>query len=92
MNLGELIMIQKVITGKTQKWSTVHKFGEITTSITINKNPDTKDIWFTITGYSKNIRSPETEIFALILNHIIKEKIDHATAFTPKSSEVKKNT
>jgi hypothetical protein len=51
----------------------------------VNKDPETKDVWISIPGYKKNLRSPEIEIFALILNHIIKEKIEHATEYNPKN-------
>ena len=82
LNLGELIMVEKVLTGNLSKWSTVHRFKEQTTSISVNRKTDSNtqnEVWMNVSRYAKNLRSPETEILGMILKHIIKEKIVRAT-------------
>ena len=89
LNLGELIMLEKVLTGTIPKWSTVHRFKEQSTSITVNRKSDStqNEVWINITGYAKSLRSPETDILGMILKHIIKEKIVRATV--PRKMEQK---
>ena len=84
LNLGEIIMIRRVLMCMDEKWSTVHKFNEDQTSIFVNRtSPDSEEIWISIDKgsdkYRKNIAPPETEILLLLLNHVIDEKIANAT-------------
>jgi len=84
LNLGEIIMIRRVLMCMDEKWSSVHKFNDDQTSISVNRtSPDSEEIWIAIDRgsdkYRKNIAPPETEILLLLLNHIIDEKIANAT-------------
>lgn len=80
LNLGELIMVRRVFMGIENRWSTVHKFNDIQTRISINADTNNSEqIWFNIEDYHKSLQPPETEIFLLLLAHIIDEKITHAT-------------
>ncbi|MHA1728820.1 MAG: hypothetical protein ACTSWY_08820, partial [Promethearchaeota archaeon] len=80
LNLGELIMIQKVLAGINERWSTVHKFNDEQTSISFNTDKnDRKQIWINVDSYRKNLREPETDLLLMLVQHIIKEKIEHAT-------------
>ena len=77
LNLLEMIAILRIFRTQNTKWSTVHKFGEDTTSITVeNKN---NIISFMISGYAKQLKFPESELFTDLLDHIYKEKIINAT-------------
>ena len=89
LNLGELIMLEKVLAGTISKWSTVHRFNEQSTSITVSRKADSaqNEVWINITGYAKNLRSPEIDILGMMLKHIIKEKIVRATV--PRKMEQK---
>ncbi|MBD3350430.1 MAG: hypothetical protein GF364_02985 [Candidatus Lokiarchaeota archaeon] len=81
INLGELIMIRRVLMGVDNRWSTVHVFNEEKTSIAISRDKThAEHIWIMVDKYRKNIRPPETEILLLLIAHIISEKIEHATA------------
>jgi hypothetical protein len=80
LNLGELIMIRRVLSGLDDKWSTIHTFKEEKTQISVSRNKNNQEqIWINADSYSKNIKLPETEIFQLLLNHIIDEKIIYST-------------
>jgi len=84
LHLGEIIMIRRVLMCMDEKWSSVHKFNDDQTSISVNRtSPDSEEIWIAIDRgsdkYRKNIAPPETEILLLLLNHIIDEKIANAT-------------
>ena len=84
LNLLEIIAILRIFRTQNTKWSTVHKFGEETTSITVeNKN---NIISFMITGYAKQLKFPETELFTDLLDHIYHEKIINATSSNLKSN------
>jgi hypothetical protein len=86
LNLGELIMIRRVLMFMDERWSTVHKYNEEQTSISVNRNnPEEEEIWISVDKgkdkdkYSKNLRPPETEILLMLLNHVLEEKIANAT-------------
>ena len=77
LNLLEMIAILRIFRTENSKWSTVHKFGEDITSITVeNKN---NVISFMISGYAKQLKFPESELFTDLLDHIYHEKIINAT-------------
>ena len=89
LNLLEIIAILRIFRTQNTKWSTVHKFGEETTSITVeNKN---NVISFMISGYVKQLKFPETELFTNLLDHIYQEKIINATSNNQNSKSNRKN-
>jgi hypothetical protein len=91
LNLGELIMIRRLLAGLDDKWSTIHTFKEVKTQISISRNNKNREqIWINVDSYSKNIKLPETEIFQLLLNHIIDEKIVYSTCNKPNKSNSQK--
>jgi len=77
LNLLEMIAILRIFRTQNTKWSTVHKFGEDTTSITVENRNNV--ISFMISGYAKQLKFPESELFSDLLDHIYKEKIINAT-------------
>ena len=88
VNLGELVMMGKVLEGTLPRFSTVHSFKDLKTSISFAQNVNKAgEIWMNVDKYAKNLRSPETDILRMILNHIIKEKIVRATV--PRKIESK---
>ena len=85
LNLLEMIAILRIFRTQNTKWSTVHKFGEETTSITVeNKN---NIISFMISGYVKQLKYPESVLFTDLLDHIYHEKIVNATGNNSKNSK-----
>ena len=77
LNLLEMIAILRVFRTENTKWSTVHKFGEESTSITVENKNSTMS--FMISGYAKQFKFPESELFTNLLDHIYHEKIINAT-------------
>ncbi len=89
LNLLEMIAILRIFRTENSKWSTVHKFGEDTTSITVeNKN---KIISFMISGYAKQLKFPESILFTDLLDYIYQEKLIYATGSKVNRSNGKKS-
>ncbi|MHA1341982.1 MAG: hypothetical protein ACTSRZ_19120 [Promethearchaeota archaeon] len=78
-NLGETIMLLKVLKNEINRWSIVHKFNNEQTIIIISKDSSNGGILFRVDNYYKSIKTPELDILILLLEHIIGEKIEHAT-------------
>jgi len=76
-NIGEIIQMIQVARTPSFEWSTVHRFKNEQTSIKW-KNQQGK-IFINITGYSKVIAFPESQLLLDLLIHIYKEKIEFAT-------------
>ncbi|UYP47506.1 hypothetical protein NEF87_003791 [Candidatus Lokiarchaeum ossiferum] len=77
LNLLEIIQVIRIFSSETAKWSTVHKFGDENTSITVERSNGTVN--FFVSGYNKYFKYPETKLFADLLDHIYHEKIENAT-------------
>ncbi|MFX1260196.1 MAG: hypothetical protein ACFFAN_20285 [Promethearchaeota archaeon] len=79
-SLEEMVMILQVLNRKIHKWSTVHIFNENTTQISFNwEGNENNKFWTRIGDYSKVFGFAQVEIFRMILEHILKEKIKYAT-------------
>jgi hypothetical protein len=83
ISIEEMIMIHKVFRKEIPTWSTYHSYKDTSTQISFNwqKNGSEK-IWINIGEYSKVLESPQIELFTLLLDHLIKEKIEFATIST----------
>ncbi|TFF96037.1 MAG: hypothetical protein EU547_06855 [Promethearchaeota archaeon] len=81
ISLGEMIMIQKVLNREQETWSTYHRYKEENTQISVNWQE--KAIWINIGEYNKKLKSPNIEILSLLINHLIKEKIEFSTGRKP---------
>ncbi len=77
LNLLELIQILRVLSSNSSKWTTVHKFGDENTSISVEHANNTVN--FYVSGYNKYFKFPETKLFMDLLQHIYNEKIEKAT-------------
>jgi hypothetical protein len=88
INLGEQILIAKVLSGELPKWNAVHSFKEQTTSISVNRD-EKEGIWIRVGSYRKRLVSPETDILLKLMEHIINEKIMYATGnnYTEKEED-----
>ncbi|MBY9008817.1 MAG: hypothetical protein KGD74_03015 [Candidatus Lokiarchaeota archaeon] len=79
-NLDEIVMILEVLQRNCDSWSSYHNFNEVKTQISFKwENEDKKKLLIYIGNYSKMLNFAQTEIFRLLLKHILKEKIEYAT-------------
>ena len=79
-NLDEIVMILEVMKRKTDSWSSYHNFNDVKTQISFKwENEAKKKLLIYIGNYSKMLNFAQTEIFRLLLKHILKEKIEYAT-------------
>ncbi|NVM18537.1 MAG: hypothetical protein HWN80_12545 [Candidatus Lokiarchaeota archaeon] len=88
-NLDEIVMILEVLKRKKDSWSSYHNFKDIKTQISFKWEDDTKQKLLIYIGkYSKMLNYAQTEIFRMLLKHIIREKIEFATIsnLTPKKN------
>lgn len=77
-SLEEMVMILQVLEGKKKSWSTVHKFKEEKTPISVNWEGEAK-LWFNVGDYPKMLSLPQIEILRRLMGHILQEKIEFAT-------------
>jgi PII-like signaling protein len=88
-NLDEIVMILEVLKRNKDSWSSYHNFKDIKTHISFKWEDGTKQKLLIYIGkYSKMLNYAQTEIFRMLLKHIIKEKIEFATVLklSPKKS------
>lgn len=79
-SLEELIMILQVLRKHSTSWSSFHSFNGTKTSISFawDKNGN-ETLWININKYSKSLSFLQVEIFKLLLEHLLEEKIEYAT-------------
>ena len=74
-------MILQVLNGKTLNWQTIHDYKDNKTSISYGWEDEKAQIlWINIGNYSKMLNFAQSEIFRLLLLHILDEKIAYATS------------
>ena len=79
-NLDEIVMILEVLKRNRDSWSSYHNFKDIKTQISFKWEDSAKQkLLIYIDKYSKMLNFAQTEIFRMLLKHIIKEKIEFAT-------------
>ncbi|MFX1448569.1 MAG: hypothetical protein ACFFCG_10605 [Promethearchaeota archaeon] len=79
-SLDEIVMMLEVLNKKKDAWSSYHNFNEIKTQISFKWEDDAKQKLLIYIGkYSKMLNYAQTEIFRLLLKHLIKEKIEFST-------------
>ncbi len=78
-SLEEIVMILKVLRKRLKSWSTVHVFKEEKTPISVKWEGENK-IWFNISDYPKMLTTSQIEILALLMEHILAERIEFATS------------
>lgn len=83
-NLEEIVMLLQILCQKANSWSTYHTFNEIKTQLSFNwaeNNDGDNDpkLWINIGEYKKMLNFAQVEIFRMLLEHILKEKIEYAT-------------
>jgi hypothetical protein len=79
--LEEIIMILEVLRKNSKSWSTVHRFKEDKTPISVSWEGENK-VWFNVGDYPKMLNFAQIEILKMLLIHILSEKIEFATVST----------
>ncbi len=92
LSIQELICILDVLNGEKESWNTVHKYNSETTSLSFAcENRTQYSFKFSVSsgsnGYVKQIIYPESKFLRILLDHIIKEKIENATGYKPQSAQ-----
>jgi len=79
-NLDEIVMILDVLKRNSDSWSSYHSFNDVKTQISFKwEDGVKKKLLIYIGNYSKMLNFSQTEIFRLLLKHILEEKIEFAT-------------
>ncbi|MHA1412187.1 MAG: hypothetical protein ACTSVX_04185 [Promethearchaeota archaeon] len=79
-NLDEMVMMLLVLQRKMKEWVNIHSFKNDKTQISFKwANNEMDKFWIRIGKYSKMLNIAQIEIFKLLLEHMIKEKIENAT-------------
>ena len=79
-NLDEIVMILDVLQRNSDSWSSYHNFNDVKTQISFKwEDGVKKKLLIYIGNYSKMLNFSQTEIFRLLLKHILEEKIEFAT-------------
>ncbi|TFF90374.1 MAG: hypothetical protein EU548_03310 [Promethearchaeota archaeon] len=92
ISLEEMIEILRVLDQKTELWSTIHKYKNETTKISFKWNNNTHSaLLINIGKYPKMLGYAQTELLRLLLRHLLKEKIHHATIPKKIDSNAEKN-
>lgn len=89
ISLDELVMILKVLTGEKDSWTTYHRYNGTNTQISLNWQE--KILWMNIGDYSKMLDEAQIEIMRLLLDHILREKIEYATISQSNTGEFNSN-
>jgi hypothetical protein len=80
ISLEEMIEIMRVLNQETQAWNTIHKYKDETTKISFKwKDNSHSALLIDIGNYPKLLGYSQSELFRLLLRHLIKEKIVYAT-------------
>ena len=88
-SLDEIVMILEVLNKNKDSWSSFHNFKDVKTQISFKWEDAAKQKLLIYIGkYSKMLNFAQTEIFRMILEHLIKEKIEFATI--PNLTAIKK--
>ena len=82
INLEELVWILEVLKHKIPDWSTIHKFEDTSTSISISWEKGEKEqtkLSIQVDGYKKYLNHAESILLTRLLDHILEEKITFST-------------
>ena len=79
-SIGEMACILRVLTNKTNTWSSYHSYKDNKTQISFKWEEGEKGkLWIHITPYSKVLDYSQSKIMEMLLAHILEEKIEFAT-------------
>ena len=79
-NLDEMVMILEVLKRNRKAWSSYHNFNNSKTSISFKWDENSEDkLYINIASYSKMLSFSQIIILKMLLEHLLKEKIEYAT-------------
>ncbi|NVM37235.1 MAG: hypothetical protein HWN81_16680 [Candidatus Lokiarchaeota archaeon] len=85
-SLEEMVSIIRVLTKEVNSWSSYHTYKDNKTQISFKWEDGEKvKLWIHIGSYSKVLEYSQIKILEMLLEHILKEKIEFATV--PNSSK-----
>ncbi len=85
-SIGEIACIIRVLTNKTNTWSSFHSYKDTKTQISFKWEEGEKGkLWIHISPYSKVLDYSQSKIMELLLTHILEEKIEFGTVGFVKS-------
>ncbi|MFX0034303.1 MAG: hypothetical protein ACFE9I_01520 [Candidatus Hermodarchaeota archaeon] len=85
LTIEEIICILEVLNRRTANWRGYHVFKERKTEIYVGWEDESRQVLrIKIGDYNKKIRFPNLNFLTLLLDHILKEKIEFATSGTIK--------
>lgn len=91
LNLEELVWVLEVLRRKELEWSTVHKFEDITTNISVSWGKDQKErekLIVQVDGYTKYLNYAESIVLTMLFEHLLEEKIIHSTIPMKREQEI----
>ena len=88
MSIEEIICILEVLNKKSANWRGTHVFKERKTEIYVGWESEAREvIRIKIGDYVKKLRFPSLNLFILMLEHILSEKVEFATSGTFDTTE-----
>lgn len=88
ISIEEIICILEVLRRKSANWRGYHVFKERKTEIYVGWEDNSREVLKIKVGdYTKKLRFPNLNFLTLLLEHILKEKIEFATSGTFESRE-----
>ena len=83
LSIEEIICILEVLKRKSANWRGYHVFKEYNTEIYVGWESEAREVLKISLGeYKKKLRFPNTNFLTLLLEHLLKEKIEFATSNT----------
>ncbi len=83
-SLEEIAIILQVLNRRKFNWQGNHKFDAAITKLSICwEDENAEALWINIGDYSKMLNSGQIDILALLLTHLLNEKIIYATSYKP---------
>ena len=83
-SLEEIAIILQVLNRRKFNWQGNHKFNDTITKLSICWEDENAEVlWINIGNYSKMLNSGQIDILALLLTHLLNEKIIYATSYKP---------
>ncbi len=80
ISLEEMVMIIEVLNSKKLNWTSYHTFKDDKTQFSFEWEDKTmKVLWIKIVNYSKMLNFAQVDILKRLLEHVLDEKIEHAT-------------
>ncbi|MHA1702293.1 MAG: hypothetical protein ACTSWK_08505 [Promethearchaeota archaeon] len=90
LSLEEMVSIKEVYKKCPSSWKSVHKYKEDMTSIEfVSRENQSLPYLMKIGTYPKPLTFAQGEIFRMLLEHLITEKIEHLNTFIKKTTKTK---